>query len=92
MGDVTAIIVPPGSWEDASDLDRDEYRRRAQDLEIDLTVEGVEDDGYGPVILIEDGEVVPATFDGAGSCPLGRRPWEHVVRRVLSLPDPCLGG
>ncbi len=92
MGDVSAVFVAPEAWEDASDLDRDEYRRRADELGVELSVEDPGEEGDGPVHLVVEGDIVAEDFTSTVPCPRGRRPWEHVVRRALDLDDPCLPG
>lgn len=87
----TEILLQPEAWAQASDANRDAYERKAKDLGIRLAHD--EDPGahsMDVVVLVREGGYVPQTFKLTARCPLGRAAWEHVVRRELGLPDPCL--
>lgn len=92
--DVRSIFVNPVAWGKAAEADRQDYEVAASAHNVSLEMGG----GASPdaVILLHslDG-VAEMTFEDrsyTGSIDCGRAPWEHALRLVLDLTDPCFAG
>ena len=86
---IETIIVSPEDWSTAGEDDQHEYESAASDRGIVLASEGssprdvlVVVRANSPVPSIE-----PVLYNCAVFCP--RRAWEHQLRLLFDLDDPC---
>jgi hypothetical protein len=89
LGDVTIIMVRGEDWLAADEADQHQYELTSGDRGIVLVKEG----GNAQDVLEVVREANPSrsieavSYDGDVGC--SRAPWEHALRRILDLSDPC---
>ncbi len=89
--DVRSIFVNPQAWADAAETDRHDYEAAASAHNVSVEMGGGA--SRDAVILLHsvDG-VAQMTFEDrsyGGAIACSRAPWEHALRLVLGLDDPC---
>jgi hypothetical protein len=94
VGPVEHIAVDPQLWITLAGADMAEYFIVAQRQSIWLQVRPAVPDGLVvgrlPASEGEPGTIATESFDGTiGASVCSRAPWEHRLRQLLELDDPC---
>jgi len=87
---IRTIYINPKDWAEADDNAHAEYFSVAKDRGV--TIEFYRGGDAEPDLLItlsDDNPPArePSVYDGESAC--GRQPWEHRLRQLLKLDDPC---
>ena len=82
------IYVSPEVWAETSEDSQAEYLSVAQSQGVELKVDVGEGGERDTLITVSDDmEMDTARYSGFHTC--GRPPWEHCLRQLLDLSDPC---
>lgn len=85
------IYVNPEAWAEASEAAQAEYISVAQSRGVELKFDvGEAGDSDTLITVSDDMHTDTALYDGLNAC--GRPPWEHRLRLLLDLSDPCFMG
>ena len=87
---ITQIVIFPDDWNGLTQADRDEYTASAAARGITLTVSPSETFNPDQVIVVIDGDdsrIAAPYYLGPVKCD--RASWEHNLRELFDLNDPC---
>ena len=86
---VTIIMVRGDDWLAADAADQHQYEQTSGELGIVLVKEGGNAQDVLEVVreANQSRSIEAVSYDGGVGC--SRAVWEHALRRILGLPDPC---
>ncbi len=89
LGEVAIIMVRGEDWLAADEADQHQYELTSGERGIVLVKEGGNAQGVLEVVRETNRSraIEVVAYDGGVGC--SRAPWEHALRRILGLPDPC---
>ena len=88
LGEVAIIMVRGEDWLLADKADQRQYELTAGERGIVLVKEGGNGQKLEVVREVNRSRSIEAVpYDGVVGC--SRAPWEHALRRILDLSDPC---
>ena len=89
LGEVTIIMVRGDDWLAADEADQHQYEQTSGELGIVLVKEGGNAQDVLEVVreANRSRSIEAVSYDGGVGC--SRAVWEHALRRILGLPDPC---
>ncbi len=85
---ISQLVIFPGDWNRLSDADQSEYTASAATHGIALALGPSETSNPDQVMVVtNDGTIGLPYYFGPVRC--GRAEWEHNVRELLDMDDPC---
>jgi len=89
LGEVTIIMVRGEDWVVADEADQHQYELTSGERGMVLVKEGGNAQDVLEVVreANRSRSIEVVSYDGDVGC--SRAPWEHALRRILDLSDPC---
>jgi hypothetical protein len=87
---VTHVVIYPDDWDGLEESDRNEYTAAAKNHGIELRIAYPGDLNPDQIVAVSDGDFTAFAapyYLGPVQCDRAR--WEHNLRELLDLDDPC---
>ena len=87
---ISHVYLHPDDWNGLDETAQNEYKASAEECGIELSLGDPATTNPNQVVTVSDGDFTAIDapyYFGPAQC--GQLPWEHKLREILKMEDPC---